>query len=114
MSKPITDTLHHIGDGGFISLASEKLAELVQRVNEFGGSGNISMIISVKKSTRGGAMHVSGTIKLKNPKEVPMEALLFAMDDGGLTPDNPHQKKLDLRVMVNKETGELIQLNEGK
>lgn len=114
MSKPITDTLHHIGGGFFINTASDKMAELVQKVNETGRAGKLDLSITVKKSTRGGAMHVTGKIKLTNPKEEPMEAMLFATEDGALTPDNPHQKKLDLRMVADKETGELKQINEGK
>lgn len=47
--KPITDTMHHIGNGFFIDTASEKMAELVKRVNESGKPGKIDLTISVKK-----------------------------------------------------------------
>ena len=29
----------------------------------------------------------------------PMETVLFATEDGGLSPDNPHQQKLNLTVI---------------
>ena len=99
MTKPITDTMHHIGGGFFISTASDKMAELVQKVNESGKSGKIELTISVKKQTKSGAMHITGKVKATMPAEEPMETLLFATEDGGLTPNNPYQHDLDLKVV---------------
>lgn len=54
-TRPITDTLRHIGGGVFIDTASDKLAELVAAVDQSGKAGRIDLTISVKKATRGGA-----------------------------------------------------------
>lgn len=97
--RPITDTMHHIGGGFFISTASDKMAELVQKVNESGKSGKIELTISVKKQTKSGAMHITGKVKATMPAEDPMETLLFATEDGSLTPNNPYQHDLDLKVI---------------
>lgn len=99
MSKPITDTMHHIGNGFFISSASDKLQELVKKVNESGKAGKIDLTITVKKQTKSGAMHITGKVKATMPADEPMETLLFATDDGGLSADNPHQQKLNLTVI---------------
>ena len=113
MSKPITDTMHHIGGGFFISSASDKMAELVQKVNESGKSGKIDLTITVKKQTKSGAMHITGKVKATMPAEEPMETLLFATDDGSLTPNNPHQQNLNLTV-VAEDNKPLRQINEAK
>ena len=97
-TRPITDTLRHIGGGVFIDTASDKLAELVAAVDQSGKAGRIDLTISVKKATRGGAMHITGTVKLNKPAEEPMEAMLFATPEGNLVADDPHQQKLDLKV----------------
>ncbi len=97
-ARPITDTLRHIGGGVFIDTASDKLAELVAAVSETGKAGKIDLSISVKKATRGGAMHITGKVKLSKPAEEPMEAMLFATPEGNLVADDPHQQKLDLKV----------------
>ena len=55
-TRPITDTLRHIGGGVFIDTASDKLAELVGAVDQSGKAGRIDLTISVKKATRGGAI----------------------------------------------------------
>lgn len=97
-ARPITDTIRHIGGGVFIDTASDKLAELVSAVDQSGKSGKLDLSITIKKATRGGAMHISGTVKLSKPAtEEPMECMLFATPEGNLVPDDPKQKKLDLR-----------------
>lgn len=96
-TRPITDTLRHIGGGVFIDQASEKLAELVNAVDASGKAGVLTITIAVKKATRGGAMHIGGKIALKKPAEDPMEAMLFATPEGNLIADDPRQQKLDLK-----------------
>jgi hypothetical protein len=97
MIRPITDTLRHIGGGVFLDTASDKLAELVSAVDASGKTGRIDLAITVKKATRGGAMHITGKVKLTKPADEPMEALLFATPEGNLIADDPHQQKLDLK-----------------
>ena len=97
-ARPITDTLRHIGGGVFIDTASDKMNELVTAVSESGKAGKLLLEISVKKATRGGAMHITGKLTLKKPAEEPMEAMLFATPEGNLVADDPKQSKLDLKV----------------
>ena len=96
--RPLTDTLRHIGGGVFIDLASDKMNELVSAVSESGKAGKLTLEVSVKKATRGGAMHITGKVKLQKPAEEPMEAMLFATPEGNLVADDPKQAKLDLKV----------------
>lgn len=98
MPRPITDTLRHIGGGVYIDQASDKMAELVSAVDSSGKAGKLTLEIKVKKATRGGAMHITGTLKMTKPAEEPMEAMLFATPEGDLVADDPHQQKLDLKV----------------
>jgi len=107
VTKTITDTLRLIGGGSFLDDAETRLANVVQAVNETGRNGKIELIINVKKTTRGGAMLISGKVKSTLPAGDPMEVMLFATDHGQLTPDNPVQQCLDLRV-VDNQTGEII------
>ena len=101
MSRPITDTLRHIGGGVFIDTASDKLSELVAAVDSSGKAGKIDLTITVKKATRSGAMHITGKVKLTKPAEEPMEAMLFATPDGNLVADDPRQQKLELKVAAS-------------
>lgn len=97
-TRPITDTLRHIGGGVFIDAASDKMAELVASVDASGKSGKLVLEVKVKKATRGGAMHITGTMRLTKPAEEPMEAMLFATPDGNLVVDDPRQQSLELKV----------------
>ena len=97
-ARQITDTLRHIGGGALLDAASDKLAELVAAVDSTGKTGSITLTITVKKATRGGAMLLAGKVKLTRPPEEPMEAMLFATPEGNLIAEDPHQKKLDLKV----------------
>lgn len=96
-ARPITDTLRHIGGGVFIDTASDKMAELVNAVDASGKAGKLTLEVTVKKATRGGAMHITGKVTLKKPAEDAMEAMLFATPEGNLVADDPRQQKLDLK-----------------
>ena len=75
------------------------MAELVKKVNETNKPGKIDLTINVKKLVKSGAMQITGKVKATMPAEEPMETVLFATEDGGLSPDNPHQQKLNLTVI---------------
>lgn len=98
-TRPITDTLRHIGGGFFIDSASDKMSELVSAVDASGKAGKITLDITVKKATRGGAMHITGKIRVTKPADEPMEAMLFATPEGNLVVEDPHQQKLDLKTV---------------
>lgn len=109
-TRPITDTLRHIGGGVFIDTASDKMAELVNAVDSTGKAGKLTLEVKVKKATRGGAMHITGTMKLTKPAEEPMEAMLFATPEGNLVTDDPHQQKLDLKSVEPAKDAQPSQL----
>lgn len=109
-ARPITDTLRHIGGGVFIDTASDKLAELVAAVDSSGKSGRIDLSINVKKATRGGAMILTGKVKVTKPADEPMEAMLFATPEGNLVADDPHQQKLDLKSVPSASEAAPAQL----
>ncbi|KIP13414.1 hypothetical protein KY49_686 [Burkholderia sp. MSHR3999] len=95
--RPITDTLRQIAGGHLLDTASDQLADLVRVVDSNGGSGKLTIELTVKKATRGGAMLVTGKSTLKKPADEPLEAMLFATPEGNLITDDPRQQKLDLK-----------------
>ena len=94
----------------FIDTASDKLAELVAAVDSSGKSGRIDLSINVKKATRGGAMILTGKVKVTKPADEPMEAMLFATPEGNLVADDPHQQKLDLKSVPSASEAAPTQL----
>ncbi|MCL2829382.1 MAG: hypothetical protein FWD77_01440 [Betaproteobacteria bacterium] len=113
MKKPITDTLRHIGGGIFMDTASDQLAELVQAVETSGKAGKIVLEIAVKKTTRSGAMTLTGKIRLVKPPEEPMETLLWATPEGNLLSEDPNQRTLDLKRVPTAPKAELKTATQG-
>ena len=99
--RPINETLARIGGGLFLDEASEELNKLVQIIESTGKGGSITMKITIKKATRGGAMLVAGDVKVTKPPREPMEALMFATVEGNLVADDPNQMKLELKDVSN-------------
>lgn len=107
--RPIGDTLARIGGGLFLDEASTQLNELVQIAESTGKACKLTMTISIKKATRGGAMLVAGDVKVTKPPREPMEALMFATVEGNLVADDPNQMKLELKEVAG--AGKPIELS---
>ena len=117
MKQPIIDTLKHIGGGVYIDDAADALAELVHAVDSTNKGGKLTLEISVRKATRGGAMVVTGKMKLSKPEEMPLETMMFATPEGNLVTSDPNQKSLDLKVVGQEggaaTPGQLKQVGDG-
>lgn len=105
-TRPITDTLRLINGGSFIDEISVDMNKLVRAIDENGGTGKLVIELSVKKSA-GGAVAVSAKHALKTPAVKPDETLLWPTVEGNLVIDNPHQRKLDLKVVDEAPRPEL-------
>lgn len=116
MPKPITDTLRLLQGGLFLDQCSDQLAELVKGVDETGKAGKLTITLNLKKSA--GAIEIVATVTNKTPEPKPDSDLLWPTVEGNLSVDNPHQRKLDLRVAdapqregrtIDQATGEIRQ-----
>ena len=92
----ITDTLELIGGGTYLDTATQRLAGLVAAVNTTGKPGKIGLILTIKRATNGGAMHITGAVKVTPPVDEPIGVTLFATGNGDLVTDDPAQNRLDL------------------
>ena len=109
MARIITDSLRHLQGGMFLEDASEQLAELVSAVDNTGKAGTITLVISVKKMSKG-AMGVTGSIKLRKPQEAPDATLMFPTPEGNLLTEDPRQQKLALKTVEAQTPTELKQV----
>lgn len=98
MIRPITDTLRLLDGGAFLDSASDKLNELVRRVDECGRSGKLTITLDIKRA-RAGAVNITPAVTTKLPEIKPDPSLLWVTVEGNLTPENPSQQKLDLRTV---------------
>lgn len=98
MSKPITDTLRHLGAGCLMDDAAEALSGLVLAVDNTGKAGTLTIKISLRKATAG-ALAVTGAVTVKKPAEPPIESLMFPTPEGNLLTEDPRQQKLELKAV---------------
>lgn len=106
MARSIVDTLRHLEGGCLIDEASEKLAEVVRRVDATGKGGSLTIKVDVRRATAG-AMAVRGTVTSKVPAEPPIEALLWGTPEGNLLTEDPAQSKLELKPVAVETKPEL-------
>lgn len=94
--RPITDTLRMIDNGVLVDLASEKLNQLIKRVEDTRKAGKLTITLDIKPA-RAGAMNIIPTVVAKMPEAKADPTLLWITPDFNLTAENPNQQTLDLR-----------------
>ena len=95
--RPITDTLRILQGGAFLDQCSDKLAEVVQHVEETGKAGKLTITLDIKKA--GGALAISAKASNKVPETKPDEDLMWSTVEGNLTQENPNQRKLNFEAV---------------
>lgn len=90
--------LSELKEGAAQIEASQKLAELIQRVAETGKPGKLLLEIRVSQANRGLAANFSCNIQTRLPSLPLQETLLFVDTEQGLrlTRENPRQRNLNL------------------
>lgn len=104
--KPITETLLKIAGGELVAKASEQLNEVVNAVDNLGGSGTVTIKLTIKQ-TKAGVVMVNGKSTFTKP-ENPMDSLMFVTPEGNLEDENPNNRVTDVKVIEDK--GSLISL----
>lgn len=101
--RPITDTLRMIDAGVFVDIASDKLNQLIKRVEDTGKAGKLTITLDIKPA-RPGALNIVPTVVAKAPEPKADPTLLWVTPEGNLTVENPNQQKLDLRQVETTPT----------
>jgi ribosomal protein S28E/S33 len=93
--RPITDVLREYRKGRAVDLASTRLAELVQAVDETGLAGEITIKIKVKPQKGGGSEKtLKIDVKSKIPEMELPEAVFFSDQEGDLHRADPSQSEM--------------------
>jgi len=91
----ITDILREYRNGRAADLASRKLAELVQSVDETGKPGTLTITFKVKPEKGGGSQKtIACDIKAKMPEDDLPEAVFFSDQEGSLHRADPQQREM--------------------
>ena len=110
MSRPITDVLGELGSGDTCDVLSSDLAEVVNAVKAHGGTGKVTLELTVKPNGAHG-VSIADKITTKAPRADRGETLFFTDKEGGLHRRDPRQQDLPLREVggteFNPETGEV-------
>ena len=107
--RPAIETLNRIEGGCFMDDVGQRLSELVLAVDQTGKPGSITLKIDIRRATAG-AMAVKGKVSIKKPEQPAFEALLFPTPEGNLLAEDPRQQRLELREVVDQNTGEIRQV----
>jgi hypothetical protein len=93
--RPITDILRDIRKGKAVDLASQRMAEIVQAVDETGKPGELTITIKVKPEKRGGSQKVIQVgVKAKIPEVDLPEGVFFSNEEGDLLRTDPAQNEM--------------------
>lgn len=96
VQKRFTDLMRDIRGGDVIDDLTEQFRTLVQRVNETGQAGSLTLTLKVKRASKGSGntLVIADDIKLKLPTGEKGETILFATPDGDLQRNDPRQPSL--------------------
>jgi hypothetical protein len=78
--------------------AEDFLQKLVQAIDKHGGSGHITIKLTVKKLNEG-SVQVTGDVNAKMPKPILLPSIFFATEDFALVRTDPRQAELPIRMM---------------
>jgi hypothetical protein len=94
--KNFTETLRDVRGGQVIDDLTEHFRELVSKVLETGGAGELHLKLKVKRFSKGegNTLLISDDIKTKLPVSEKGETILFATADGDLQRNDPRQPRL--------------------
>jgi ribosomal protein S28E/S33 len=102
--RPITDILREIRKGRAVDLASQRMAEIVQAVDETGKPGELTITIKVKPEKGGGSQKViQVAVKAKIPEVDLPEGVFFSDEDGDLHRTDPAQNEMFSEAAVRSE-----------
>lgn len=100
----ITRTLAHIDRGAYLARLDDDLTHAVKEAQEHGKAASLTIKVTVKPASRGGALQISAEHTVKTPKPAPADVLLFADDAGDLHTSDPRQAALELRQVSSDST----------
>lgn len=104
--RPITDVLREYRKGRAVDLASQRLAELIQAVDETNKAGDITIKIKVKPQKGGGSEKTLAIdVKCKIPEIDLPEAIFFSDQDGNLHRTDPAQAEMRFRDSAETKAG---------
>lgn len=76
--------------GSLVSVAEERLAELLTAVRETGGAGDLTIKLPVKVN-KGGQIEIDPVVTIRKPRRALGTGIYFVTEDGRLSRRDPDQ-----------------------
>lgn len=119
--RPLTDILRDLEGGMLVQEGTEKLAEVLEAVMATRKVGGLTITLAFSATGRGN-IEVGAKIKATIPEDARPSTTFFVDKHNNLVRNDPNQPSLPLkavpeaprtvREVMDKETGELRQINE--
>jgi hypothetical protein len=106
--KYFSEIVAGLAEGDLDERVTKRLSELAQKVEETGGTGKLTLTLTVKKQNR--QVVFKPTFKAQLPEPALDDTMFFVDADGQLTRDDPKQLRLP---RVAKEA-KVVSLDGGK
>jgi len=91
------NTLDLIRYGELSDELDDKFAQLVQKVEDTGKAGEITLKIKVKKGSAN-QLEITDNVSVKLPQPARASTLVFALPEGGVTRTDPRQASIDFAI----------------
>jgi len=91
--RPFRDILAELGEGSTESELSEAMWDLVQRVQDTGKAGSVTLTIAVSPNGAG-RIEIKDEVKLKLPEFARPTTAFFVASQGNLSRRNPDQPEI--------------------
>lgn len=101
--QSFTEFLENLDYGGIAEEATHEMNELVHACTETGNAGEMTLVIKIKPTGKGGQVELASDVKVKKPKPVRGTTIMFATPDNNLQRDDPRQRTLDGMRSVAEE-----------
>jgi ACT domain-containing protein len=109
--RPVVDTLREINDGQFIDELSDAFNGLVASIKHHKKKGELTLKLAITPlaNTDGEVVTITPQVSVKAPKQV-VNTLFYVTDENNVQKRNPRQSDLPGLEVVDKDTGEVIEI----
>ncbi len=114
-NKAFALTLQDLRDGRVHAELTQQFGELVNKVQETGKAGELTLKIKVKPATRGNVdkIMIADAITINMPKPERGEDVFWLTEDNELSRNHPRQGNLELRDATQTAPVTLKEANNG-
>lgn len=103
LQSPAVAALCRLEGGGYMAEVNDTLREVITACYNLNKKGEITLKIQFKPGGKN-TMDIVPSVSAKIPKEERCSSRMFVSETGQLTPYDPDQQRLPLKVMTFKDT----------